>query len=205
MSIRSTCRIAQAWYLHVTLLGHTASVLLWHACESRCSIQQGSPAAGAPYSPSRQMGFRLTTDRLTLCPKRSRMLSMPYKIIVGRSSDSPHAITLTSSGSPIGRSISGRNMPLLPTSIHFFSCSLYENISMLGSVYGLYAGLKRSLGRPRRLKNWLSTPMRCPRVSPRSQMRPSTWWNSARCVASMRSLLQSGWARRSGGAWRAGG
>ncbi len=35
------------------------------------------------------------TDSCTLCPKRSRMLPTPYLIIVGRSSDMPHAITLT--------------------------------------------------------------------------------------------------------------
>ena len=34
------------------------------------------------------------------------------------SRDSPQAMTLTPSGSPMGRSISGRNMPELPTSIH---------------------------------------------------------------------------------------
>ena len=33
-------------------------------------------------------------------------------------------MTLTPSGSPMGRSISGRNMPLLPTSIHLPSSSL---------------------------------------------------------------------------------
>jgi hypothetical protein len=51
---------------------------------------------------------------------------------------------------------------------------LHLKISMLGSVYGLYAGLKRSLGRPRRMKNWCSVPMRSPSVSPRSQTSPST-------------------------------
>ena len=34
------------------------------------------------------------------------------------SRDSPQAMTLTPSGRPMGRSISGRNMPELPTSIH---------------------------------------------------------------------------------------
>lgn len=37
-----------------------------------------------PYaSPSRQIGFFLTMDRLTLWPNRSRMLLMPYRIMVG--------------------------------------------------------------------------------------------------------------------------
>lgn len=46
------------------------------------------------------------------------MLFSPYLIMVGRSRDSPHAITFTSSGNPMGSSISGRNTPELPISIH---------------------------------------------------------------------------------------
>lgn len=61
---------------------------------------------------------------------------------------------------------------------------------MLGSVYGLYAGLKRSFFSPRRSKNWCSTPMRSPKVSPLSHTSPSTWWNSAKCVRSMDSFLK---------------
>lgn len=46
-------------------------------------------------------------------------------------------------GRPMGRSISGRNMPLLPISVHFLRSGWYPKISIDGSVYGLYAGLKR--------------------------------------------------------------
>ena len=46
-------------------------------------------------------------------------------------------------------------------------------ISMLGSVYGLYAGLKRSFGSPRRVKNRCSVPIRSPSVSPRSHTTPA--------------------------------
>ena len=116
-----------------------------------------------------------TDDICILLPKRSRMLSMPYMIMVGRSRLSPHAITFTSSGSPIGMSISGRNMPELPTSTHFFSIGWYAKISIDGSVYGLNAGLNLSCVMPSLAKNWYNTPMRSPSVRPTSQMTPSTW------------------------------
>ena len=125
--------------------------------------------------PNRQIGLFLTLDICILLPNKSRMLSMPYMIIVGRSKLKPHAITFTSSGSPIGWSISGRNIPLLPTSTHFFSIGWYAKISIDGSVYGLNAGLNRSWVIPSLAKNWYSTPMRSPRVKPTSQMTPSTW------------------------------
>jgi len=37
------------------------------------------------HKPKRQMGLRLIIERFTLWPNKSLMLSMPYKIIVGRS------------------------------------------------------------------------------------------------------------------------
>ena len=80
------------------------------------------------------MGLVLIISRSTLCPKRSLMLSIPYRIMVGLSRLSPHAITLTSSGRPIGLSISGLKIPLFPISSHFCRPGWYTKISMLGSV-----------------------------------------------------------------------
>ena len=62
------------------------------------------------------------------------MLSMRYLIIVGRSKDKPHAMTRTFGGNPMGASISGRKMPELPISVHFFKSGWYPNTSMDGSV-----------------------------------------------------------------------
>ena len=86
-------------------------------------------------------GAVLVSLMLPLCPNISLIFLIRYLIIVGRSSDSPHAITRTSSGNPIGRSISGRNIPLFPTSTHFFRSGWNPKTSRLGSVYGLNAGL----------------------------------------------------------------
>lgn len=158
------------------------------------------------------MGLFCTILRSIFGPIKSRMLLMPYLIMVGRSSDRPQAMTFTFSGNPIGRNISGRNIPELPTwnvnkdtqfnwswtfyfyilidrtSIHFFKPGWKQNISMLGSVYGLYAGLNSSWVIPNFLKNSAITPMRSPNVKLRSATTPSTWWNSAKCVASSVSL-----------------
>jgi hypothetical protein len=54
--------------------------------------------------------------------------------IVGRSSERPQPRTRTPLGMPIGSSISGRNMPLLPISIVLSNCSWYWKISSEGSV-----------------------------------------------------------------------
>ena len=51
------------------------------------------------------------------------------RIIVGRSRPIPQPWTCTSLGKPMGSNISGRNMPLLPTSTHFLSCGWKAKIS----------------------------------------------------------------------------
>ncbi len=58
------------------------------------------------------------------------MLLIRYLIIVGLSSDNPQAMTRTSSGKSIGRSISGLKMPLLPIVYKFVRFSglyIYQN------------------------------------------------------------------------------
>lgn len=75
------------------------------------------------------------------------------------------------------------NISLLP--------SWQLKISMLGSVQGLQAGLKRSLVMPNFLKNSCMIPMRSPSVSPQSATEPSIWWNSAKCVSSTFSFLNT--------------
>ena len=68
---------------------------------------------------SRTIGLVLTKPaRSTLAPTSVRMFSMLCLIINGRSRLKPHAMTRTFSGKPMGRNISGRNMPLLPISSH---------------------------------------------------------------------------------------
>mmetsp|Transcript_13798 Transcript_13798/g.31294 ORF Transcript_13798/g.31294 Transcript_13798/m.31294 type:complete len:250 (+) Transcript_13798:404-1153(+) len=62
---------------------------------------------------------------------------------------------------------------------------------MEGSVYGLYAGLNFRPVMPRRRKNSRSTPMRWPRPMFLSATKPSTWWNSARCVESSVSFRKT--------------
>jgi hypothetical protein len=85
----------------------------------------------------------------TLCPTSVRMLLIPYLeltlslsefiklldaylIMVGRSKLRPQPCTRTSLGKPIGSSISGRNMPLFPTSTHLSSIGWKANISSDG-------------------------------------------------------------------------
>ena len=52
-------------------------------------------------------------------------------------------------------------------------CGTHLKISMEGSVYGLYAGLKRSLLKPNLSKKACKVPIRSPKVNPLSQTRPS--------------------------------
>ena len=66
--------------------------------------------------------------------QRYRRLLETHLIIVGLSKLRPHPYTLMSFGSPIGSSISGRNMPLFPISTHLFKPGWNPKISKLGSV-----------------------------------------------------------------------
>merc|ERR1712060_227588 len=132
------------------------------AAQDRCRCPHNHHYPSPQFSA--HMGLARICEISILQPKRSRMLSMPYTIIVGRSRESPHAMTLTSAGRPMGRNISGRNTPLFPISIHRPDPpepreSDQANTSILGSVYGLYAGLKRNRSpRPSFLKNWCKRP-----------------------------------------------
>ena len=57
--------------------------------------------------------------------------------MAGLSKLRPQAITVASSGKPIGFNISGQNTPEFPISIVLFNYGWYPNISIDGSVYGL--------------------------------------------------------------------
>ena len=86
-------------------------------------------SSGAPWGPL----AACTTERGTKVAPRRHGVDQTWCTIASRteelqglpgthlSSPRPHAMTFTSSGMPMGRSISGRNMPELPTSIHLFS------------------------------------------------------------------------------------
>lgn len=64
--------------------------------------------------------------------RQGRVYRPTHRIIVGLSSPIPHPWTCTSLGNPIGSSISGRNIPLLPTSTHLPSCGWKAKISRDG-------------------------------------------------------------------------
>ena len=82
------------------------------------------------------------------CRSKIKHDSMGIYSIYYRSRERPKPATFTSSGNPIGKSISGRNMPEFPISTHLFSPSWNAYISIDGSVYGLYVGLKRNFSMP---------------------------------------------------------
>ena len=63
----------------------------------------------------------VSTDSVTRLQSGCNCQNRTHLIIVGRSSEIPHPCTCTSGGKPMGSSISGRNMPLFPTSTHLFS------------------------------------------------------------------------------------
>lgn len=71
-----------------------------------------------------------------------------------------------------------RHAPELPISVHLFSSGWKPKISIDGSVYGLYAGLKRTSVMPICSKKVLMVPIRSPSDRLRSATNPSTWWNS---------------------------
>ena len=75
-----------------------------------------SPTTAAPLPHvQRTIGCERVRLRSMRWPKSERMSLNLYLIMVGRSSDMPHAMTLTLGAKPIGRSIAGRKTPLLPT------------------------------------------------------------------------------------------
>lgn len=81
-----------------------------------------------------QIGFSLKVLTFTLYPMSSLIFPTLYCIIVGLSNDNPHAITFTSFGNPIGKSISGLKTPEFPISTFLLSVGWYPKISIEGSV-----------------------------------------------------------------------
>ena len=114
---------------------------------STCFVSQhGSNASGA----ERRCG-RLGVAR----PKHG---CGTYLIIVGLSSERPPAITCTSSGRPIGRSISGLNMPEFPISVQEFKSGWKPKIYRRSSTAWGEGVLNRALPRGHNSAKHKNTP-----------------------------------------------
>lgn len=92
-----------------------------------------------PHREHRQPNKKKWTDHQQTHPtqpnnerEREKQRKRTHRIIVGLSKLIPHPCTCTSFGNPMGANISGRNMPLLPTSTHLSSSGWKAKISSDG-------------------------------------------------------------------------